>query len=180
MKGFPVKLGKEVLLKGVPWDNAQEGFSGWGSHPEWIWWSCCNWGFPWSWEILCAQLRESSSPVTLRIHVTRTPELQFGLWRWLSRGNGAESPHEGGLCGIFVLSALGEGSTAQKIPILPLQSRLGNGERGVRNICLLLLLYKLTELAGQGFGKCNSSTERGEKQVIKKAAVFCLSSLCVL
>lgn len=66
------------------------------------------------------------------------------------------------------------------MPNLPLHSRLGDGECGVRNIFLLLLFCKWTELAGWGFGQCNWSTERGEKQVIKKAAVLCLSSLCVL
>lgn len=42
-----------MLLKGVPWDNAKEGFSGWGSHPEWA-------VTLWSWEVGCAQLRELS------------------------------------------------------------------------------------------------------------------------
>lgn len=53
------------------------------------------------------------------------------------------------VCGIFVLLAL------KKNPNLPLHSRLGDGECGVRKICLPLLFYKLTELAGRGFGKCN-------------------------
>lgn len=167
-----------MLLKGVPWDNAKEGFRGWGSHPEWAWWSCCNSLELGNW--LCPAQGAAAAPVSLRINVTRTPELQFGLWTWLSRGNGAESPREGGLCGIFVLLALGEGSTRQKIPNLTLHSRWGDGECGVGNICLLLLFYKLTELAGRGFGKCSSSTGRGENQVIKKAAVLSLSSLCVL
>lgn len=110
--------------------------------------------------------------------MTRTPELQFeGGW---AGGNRAESAHKGALCSFSVLSALGEGSTPQKMPNLPLHSRLGDGECGVRNIFLLLLFCKWTELAGWGFGQCSWSTERGEKQVIKKAAVLCLSSLCVL
>lgn len=159
-----------MLLKGVPWDNAKEGFSGWGSHPEWA-------VTLWSWEVGCAQLRELSP--------CHTPsKCGQGTWAAVWPLNVAEQRERNRIATwrkpVWHLCPFStwRRQHSSKNPQPHSAQQMRGWGCGVRNICLLLLFYKLTELAGRGFGKC-SSTGR-ENQVIKKAAVLSLSSLCVL